>query len=334
MVALLGNVLVTSATCRLPPAVFVGGVPTGERRIVWLQRMKESWEVLQALEATASNDPQCKSFLKAMAWCEQQFPREVLASLYEAGFASVPPDLDAIIQGFGRSGYSTLLVENLFHAARAQARTNTPGKAEPLTLWHAGAFGSSQVLPSFGRPSIGITLVARAAASSSTAQLGDIFKPAGHQFSLGDEMLLSLGKPATWTAMSAENLQAAALQWELALHTKGNFKNISKAFLSLLCVLGSLVVHKESKQSRVVLHSCVYGFLAVRMPIDPATLQMRLLPFPQEAFTFEVVTKPEVWSAAEIDLAEPHSTAKQGGKLTLRFGKRSASLLRFAAVRC
>lgn len=331
VVALLGNVLVTSATCRLPPEVFVGGCPTGDKRVAWLKRMAASWHVLQALEETASDDPQCRSFLKAMAWCEQQFPREVFASLYEAEFSTVPPDLDATLQGFGRSGFSTLLVENLFNAARAQARTNTPGQAEPLALWHVGAFGSSQVLPSFGRPSIGITPVARAASSSSTPQLGDIFKPAGHTFSLGDEVLQNLGKPATWTA--AENLQAAALQWELALRMKGNYKKMSKAFFSLLCVPGSLVVHKESKQSRVVLQSSVYGFWAARMPIESGSLQLRLLPCPQDAFTFEVVTKPEVWSAAEIEVLEPHTMPKQGGKLAMRFGKKSASLLKFSVTR-
>lgn len=114
---------------------------------------------------------------------------------------------------------------------------------------------------------------------------------------------------------------------------KGNYKKMSKAFFSLLCVPGSLVVHKESKQSRVVLQSSVYGFWAARMPIESGSLQLRLLPCPQDAFTFEVVTKPEVWSAAEIEVLEPHTMPKQGGKLAMRFGKKSASLLKFSVTR-
>ena len=76
------------------------------------------WKAYPALEETALEDQDASSWLEAAHVPLQQWPMENFTSLHEVDFKRVPKELKKMLEEYGRSWMSSLVVEHLWNAAR------------------------------------------------------------------------------------------------------------------------------------------------------------------------------------------------------------------------
>ena len=137
--------------CR-PPEVFAGLLsPDDTHRKEVLKYLKSLWNALEQVEAATSPGDWLRKWLDELLWPTSGVVREVLISLHETSFKSVPPDTLEIIKSIFESHGSSRLIELAFRHATSQTRHNSSGQVcrpTPLEVvagqylarrsWHAG----------------------------------------------------------------------------------------------------------------------------------------------------------------------------------------------------
>lgn len=163
--SLVGNILTTSEQFNVPPYSFVGLLSKDEtrRRVQCLDGLRNAWDALQKLEATALVDDDARYFYHNVVPAQQQFVREVFVELVENDFTKVPGNIHSLLQNFVQSWHTTLPIEEFFNAGRRLADLNRAKRLDPEALYHTCVFGCP-MLEEFGRRGLRITAAARSVA--------------------------------------------------------------------------------------------------------------------------------------------------------------------------
>lgn len=146
--------------------------------------------------------------------------------MLEAGFDHVPPEVEQQAKCFTQSMGSSLIVEQMFNAARRVASANRNEKIEPCTFYHATSLGP-RVMSEYGRPQIAITGAARLANPGRIP--ASAFDASEFDTTVGTEVLARLMTPKLdWLRLSPpQSWTQSALSWQLALASGGSLRSRS-----------------------------------------------------------------------------------------------------------
>jgi hypothetical protein len=224
-----------------------------------LALLKQWWETLCRLEATALDNPRCRKFVDSLVWPRDCFVRELLILLLEARFESIPEEaVRQPLLDYCRGLLGTKMVEDAFNVERNKecfSRRNLIGR---LSRWHV--LLARDTLGEYDRKALAITPAAKLAAATAekvTAKICD-----GNQgvFSLGEEVLKELGQESTdWVSQAPQTAMLRPAAWLAALDAKGEWEPLEKAWLSLLLTKGALLYDATKKRASLVFKVTQYG---------------------------------------------------------------------------
>lgn len=200
VVALAGNLLVTSCMYYQPPLCFIPLVnPDSKARQACLTRCRDMWESLLKLERLALSDKQCAAFVHTLQVSLDQFSREIFIRLSEVSFEVVPTHVSEDVREYSTSFLSSLVCEDAMNQLRATSSANRAGIMKPLSAYHCLSMGS-KVVEGFGRSPMDVTALGRAASCGKIPT--SVFDPLASACSLPTESLDALCDPkSSWPSL-------------------------------------------------------------------------------------------------------------------------------------
>lgn len=135
-----------------------------------------------------------------------------------------------------------------------------------------------------------------------------------------------------WASLSAQSLMGVGMQWQLALHSDGQWGKMENSFLSLLAHQGTFLQRRGDKRCMLVLKVSQFGLMLIRVPVRASDRTMKVLSDPKEVVCFEVILRPSEFRVAEPVLYSPGQIEGEGcaGRIGGVFGP-SFTLLGYAA---
>ena len=122
--------------CCRPPEVFAGLLlPDIRDRTVILRYLKELWEALEQVEGAYEPGHWLRKWLDEQLWPTSGLVRELLISLHEANFESIPSDSLRIVQAMFENQGSSRVMELAFKHATAQMRLSSSSQSSRLSRW-------------------------------------------------------------------------------------------------------------------------------------------------------------------------------------------------------
>ena len=302
-VALAGALALTSAKYLVPPACFLSLLSADATvRTTCLQDLAIAHRSVETLEQLADDGhPEVSAWLRDMEWPQQVWCRENMSLLSECEFENVYPWLLNELRGYSRAHGTSLLIENLFNAARSVSRKNPRGMLEGRAFWHNVAMADT-CCSDFERPHPAITNAARAV---STQRLpAQIFTAPRGQSTLTEEQYESLtDESPSWPNHSAANHKAAALQSLATSAASGDWATLSTVWQSLLLLPGTYCRCELDGRSRLVLASTAFGFLGYRCRTVKKGREVHLdvQAAPENCVVFDYVTDYDQWRCLDVN---------------------------------
>lgn len=163
-----------------------------------------------------------------------------------------------------------------------------------------------------------------------------MFTGEGHKVSIEqcDLEEFTKDKPSTaWPSLSAVRLAAGGMQWRMAIELGGEWSQMRRAWLSLMCEPGTLLVKSGLKVSWIVFKVSCFGVALLRTTFSGAGHSLGVAPMAKPSVSFEVVVDVQAYKVADVRLLAPgerEGDESCANKIGLTIGKRT-SLLRHAA---
>ena len=229
-----------------------------------LQELEQWWKLILKLEQEALTDPWCKQFWDCLLWPRMPWVREIMVSLSECKFHTVPEDVKGQLLDFVRGFSTSLPNELIFNHLRDCERASKNQQLSRATRWHRAI--TSKVAEECDRPQVAVTAVARNLAHGMPKLNQSFFAADMCEFSLGDEAIKHLMGPADWPTPSAANFVNQVLSMRALVQTDGDVAKLQSSWLSVLLVPGTLVAKKtDPNTAGMVLHSSAHGALIWKM---------------------------------------------------------------------
>ena len=327
LVQLCSEIAMTGLTFKNPPFCMLSLV-SPHNAVVYesLAMHALQWKAYTALEKTALEDHEASSWLEAAHVPRQQWPMQNFISLHEVDFKRVPKELKKMLEEYGRSWMSSLVVEHLWNAARRGAVHTGSGRMGHDMLYHHISL-ASDTLGEFGRKNCSVTPAARTRAPDRLAADCYTRQPAHCSISEEDERHMQSNNP-DWPTASGSSLKKAAVHWQALVCCQGNWDRLQHAWKSLLARPGWLLNRKGSGQLLLCLGSSSAGVLTLRVGCRTGTRELYFL----AAAKVEIVVITDVaeWHAAEAEVKQ--YTSETGGELVGPVvGRKGSDLIKWAA---
>lgn len=276
-----------------------------------LEALQDWWETLLEAEAAVSEpENTClKGALQSLQWAQSVWFREVMIGLDECEFHDIPGDLRQEVRAFARAARSTKTVEDAFNCVRDKTRHSKAGICGRKRRFHT--IVESSILADCGRPpSGGESLAARLAAQEplETSDFAAVLQ--SQDFSLGEDFLEKYMQTAETQGVSS--WLSTSLVWSAICQTRGNWRSLSRAWVSLLAEPGDLIQKATKGMRGIVLNSSQWGvlvmdFTAERVQgsddiyIQPAGSGMSIV--------YDCITEEADWRCREVVASPPCSSS-------------------------
>ena len=268
-----------------------------------LRKFEQWFNLLQLLEKRALADKFLSQLLASLYWPDMQWVRMILLGLWEAKFEVVPAwvykKVLAAWRGITFNQPTELLNRELRNMERVGNMRNDVGRKN---RWLH--LVQSKVLLEADRGKVTITQAARVAAAGARLPDG-IFDPESTPCSLGEHSMNRL-TTGPWTTKAPQVSNVLVLAWWAMNIIGDDISKLKRMWLALLCTPGTAICNKDNSKSGVVLFSCLYGVLVLKLKAkklgDDHVISLQCLP---QVYDFFPVTDQDEWSVADLAFQTP-----------------------------
>ena len=250
-----------------PPFFFMNSLDPEEGSVpVLMRKVRRWWELLQRLEKEALQDCKLQNFVRGLIWPAMGMARELFIGAEETKWSEMPAPLLQDLRAWSQTVMSTLLNENLNKAVKKAERQSNSQRLGPLACWNRVI--TSSEWDEFGRPLVGRTRCARAAAMQAAPLTGSAFKPAAAEEPFTREQMDDLTATApSFSNAAPDKFRLHPLAWQLAVTADGCADTISCEAFNLLVDVGIILDDCVAKRAGVVMLVTKFGLIL--QPVYP-----------------------------------------------------------------
>lgn len=241
---------------------------SGDRSVVddALAWFEELWAALSSAEREAIDEPYLRKFLGALQFPSYTVDREMLISLAEARFQSVPTDMKAELEQASFGPFSTKINEDGFGVYTAESRQSKSGTLGREARWHR--LITSSLLEDMDRPQIEATSSDKYVAPQELK--ASLFECMSGQPSIDDADLKHIYEGGTrWVSSSLDAYDLIPDATSALMQCKADAAALRKVWLSLLAQRKTLLVKREGQlaDSTLVCGSSCYGVIGLKVSL-------------------------------------------------------------------
>ena len=215
--------------------------------------------------------------------------------LKEVDYSFIPDYLLNDCDDYGKAHQASLLIEYLFNSCRRASRRNHVKKLEPQSMWYIATCTAPDTTE-FDRPTLPITAAAKIAQAKNLPD--EIFKVEPADCTVPDEDLNHLKeKKPSWPNPGPERHRYSPVMSLTVVQLEGAWLQISRSWLSLFAVVGSILGCRSEKFVGLVISVTPYGVLRFRCGRSEEGGERRFFDFQASSSTTAVmvdaITKPD-----------------------------------------